>query len=98
MALLLRQRWLLRLAGFRSAGEAAPEVADELAVQAVGRHTAVDRREAVSAGAGAGIASAFGEQAGQGMGGWHGMREHERRGMTWHRMAWACMSWMKVGN
>lgn len=62
-ALLLRQRWLLRLAGFHSVSEAEPEVAEEMALHAMGRHTAVDRREAVSAGAGAGIAAAFGKRA-----------------------------------
>ncbi|PRW45494.1 family transporter: chloride ion channel [Chlorella sorokiniana] len=63
-ALLLRQRWLLRLAGFRSVSEAEPEIAEELAIHAIGWHIAVDRREAVSAGAGAGIASAFGAPIG----------------------------------
>lgn len=64
-ALLLRQRWLLRLAGFRAAaGQAEGEGLEEVVFVAAGRHTAVDRREAVSAGAAAGIASAFGELAG----------------------------------
>lgn len=97
-ALLVRQRWLLRLAGFRSAGEAKPEIEEEQAIHAMGLHTAVDRREAVSAGAGAGIASAFGERAWAwawaGMTGLGGLCRALHDGQwSGHGMAWLGMAW-----